>query len=220
MKIIQYSPLWAAQKALSSAGTFCLNSIQYYIELEDTADGVGDKMEMKVDYSGGGGGELIEAAIISCWCIPEDQEDPIPDWGILGGDRAVALLSSVESVAKYIEDHATALLEEHWFLSHGKVEYYDTFDCEDFRRKDILFYKRKKFLPQREYCFAMRRSCMGTHLESLVFRNKELDTFPQYIDQVFVNPSTNKDEHAKLHYAWYQTDAMSKFKDWERAYKT
>lgn len=55
MKIIQYLPIWAAEKALSAASTFCLNSVQYYIEMEEVLDGVGDKKELKADFDGGGG---------------------------------------------------------------------------------------------------------------------------------------------------------------------
>jgi hypothetical protein len=64
-KIIQYMPIWAAQKALSSAGTLCLNSLQYYIELEEDSYGVRDNKEMEVDYAEGGGGTYFEVLLVS-----------------------------------------------------------------------------------------------------------------------------------------------------------
>jgi len=220
MKIIQYLPLWAAEKALSAASTFCLNSIQYYIELEERLDGVGDKKELKADFDSGGGGEYIEAAIISCWSIAENQTNPTPDWEIMGG-RDVAIVSTPESVSQYIKDHVRDLLNEKWFVSHEKVNYYTSTSMSDFNRRDMIFWKRQKYADQREYRFCVRRSCIGSHLETLIFRNRELETFPKYIDQVFVNPSLSKKEHKKLYYPWCcQSEAMSKFMDWENAYNT
>jgi hypothetical protein len=220
MKIIQYLPYPVALEVLSSRGTFRLKSLRYFLSLKEESDGVGDNMELKAFFDEGGSGQWVSSAIVSCWTIADDQENPQPDWSKLGG-REIAILSSIDSVVHYLEEHIDGLLDKSWFLSHDKVNYYETFSRDDFRTRDIVFWKRKKFSSQNEYRFSFRRSCIGAHLETFIFTNKYLDTFPSYIDRVFVNPALTNEKYQKLLLPWLgdRNKAMSKFPDWERAYR-
>lgn len=221
MKIIQYLPYEAASKALSSRGTFCLQSLRHFINLEEKNDGVGDNMEMSVNFDEGGSGECLFSAIVSCWSIPDDQESPEPDWSLFKG-REVAILSSDELVAQYLNEHIKGLLDESWFLDHKKVDYCDSFkNGEEFRTTDLVFCKRKKYSSQKEYRFCFKKSSKGSHLETVIFTNKYLwDAFPKYIDRVFVNSSIRNEDYDKLLSPWYgNQSAMSKFSNLDRVYK-
>lgn len=222
MKIIQYLPYKAASKALSSRGTFCLQSLRYFIKLEEKNDGVGDNMEMSVNFDEGGSGECLFSAIVSCWSIPDDQESPEPDWSVFEG-REVAILSSDESVSQYLNEHIKGLLDESWFLEHKKVDYRDSLkNAEEFRTKDLVFCKREKYSSQKEYRFCIKKSSKGSHLETFIFTNKDLwNTFPKYIDRVFVNSLLSDEDYKKLLLPWYgNQSAMSRFSNLDRVFKS
>ncbi len=218
MKIIKYLPYEAASKALSSRGTFCLQSLRHFKNLEEKNDGVSDNMEMSVNFDEGGSGECLFSAIVSCWSIPNDQENPEPDWSVFGG-REVAILSSDESVSQYLNEHIKGLLDKSWFLEHKKVDYCNSFKNEkEFRTRDPVFCKREKYSSQKEYRFCIKKSSKGSHLETFIFTNKNLfNTFPKYIDQVFVSLSLPNENYKKLLSSWYgNQSAMSKFSNLDR----
>jgi hypothetical protein len=199
MKIIQYLPYEAASKALSSRGTFCLQSLRHFINIEEKNDGVADNMEMSIDFDEGGSGECLFSAIVSCWSIPDDQESP-----------------------EYLNEHIKGLLDESWFLDHKKVDYRDSLkNAEEFQTNDLVFCKREKYSPQKEYRFCFKKSSKGSHLETLIFTNKDLsNAFPKYIDRVFVNSLLSDEDYKKLLLPWYgNQSAMSKFSDLDRVFK-
>lgn len=208
MYIFQYIPNWVTKYVLSSNSTFCLKSLSYYRELEDSDNNdISDSWENKAEFHK----QMEEyfnnaATLISCQSISSSNNNPEPNWNIFkklfkSEERlnGIAILSEVCSVKEYLIKHRTGIFDEdRWNFRHNIIYYYNEQNDKpkSYNLHDAMFWKRReKYSYQDEYRFAFERS--GTtsgHLQTVIFCNNPMDGAPDYIHKLFPGPEMNPEE--------------------------
>ena len=186
MHIVRFLTLKNARYVLNENSTFCLHNVDYYRELENVNKDfvLGDKMENKADFREKNHSyyESGVATLLSCWTILESNCLSVNDWNTFQ-DNEIAIVSTVDCVTKFLKESTKYLLcDEFWSLKHKAVQYYGDNKPDNF---DILdpFWKRNKYVYQREYRFAFLSSSKRAHLRTLVY---SVDIPPPYIKSIEV----------------------------------
>lgn len=207
MYIFQYIPNWATKYVLSLNSTFCLKSLRYYRELEDSDNnGISDSWENKAEFHK----QMQEyfnntATLVSCWSVSSSNKDPVPNWKVfkelfgVKQSNGIAILSDVCSVKEYLIKHRTGMFDEDkWGFIHDRVRYYDenSDKPKSYNLHDAMFWKRKtKYIYQDEYRFAFERSGITSgHVQTVIFCNKPMYGAPDYIHKLFPGPEMNPEE--------------------------
>ncbi len=202
MKIARFVNLAACKSIFSEHSTFVLRSPEYYRRCDGTE--IGDKNELRSKHRGGGGSQVGDCFVLSCWTMLDGDEPTSEDWKIFPDSR-VAIISTPRKVSAFLEK-AFGIENENRtgngrrfpfsFVMHKKVMYADEIDkpdIEDMMDK-VVFNKDSKFEYQKEYRFALGYGTKSHAIESYIFSGDP----DGYLDKCFVNPKGKNKEELRL----------------------
>ena len=190
MKIVRFVNLDACKSIFSEHSTFVLRSFEHYRTIEDK--GRCDKNEARSKFCGGGGGEVADCFVLSCWTMLDGDEPTPKEWGIFP-DSFVAIVSTPSKVSAFLEsafeiEDGKVNGRRFPFLSVDpkKVTYADEIDKptpKNFMDK-VVFNKDSKFKKEKEYRFALAYGTKSHTIESYIF-SRDPD---KYMEKCFANP--------------------------------
>ena len=183
ISLIRYVDVNAAKSIIHANSTFLLRSLQYYQDLEIYSNDKtrGDRKEGEVEFLDGSVSIWNpEDWLISCWCIYEGIE---LNWELFDDNIGLAIISTSQKVKSMLDKACSSinhLLEDKEVIYENKLANINKshMHLDDY---DPYFYKRRKFMLEKEYRFALH---LPLHIETLILYVNPYD----YIDQICVKP--------------------------------
>lgn len=180
ISIVRYVDSNAAKRIISANSIFLLRSLQYYQDLEILSNDKtrGDRKEGEVEFSDGSVSSWNpQSWLISCWCKYEGDE---LNWELFD-DSWLAIISTRQRVRSMLEKACSSVKH---ILEDEEVIYEDKLANVNKSRMnldghDSYFYKRKKFIAEKEYRFALH---LPLQIETLILYVDPYD----YIDHIFI----------------------------------
>ncbi len=159
MKIARFVDLGACKSIFSEHSTFVLRSFEHYRTLEDKTRRDGNEATSK--HRGGGGSQVGDCFVLSCWTMLDGDVPKPEEWGICEGS-CLAIVSTPNKVCAFLEkafeiDDENRTVNERRFpflsVEHKKVTYADKIDrpTRMALMDKVVFNKDSKFEYQKEY---------------------------------------------------------------------
>jgi len=183
ISIVRYVGSNAAKSIISANSTFLLRSLQYYQDLEILSNDKtrGNRKEGEVEFSDGSVSSWNpQSWLISCWCKYEVAE---LNWELFDDNIWLAIISTRQRVRSMLDKACSSvkpILEDKGVIYEDKLANVNK-SRMNLDGHDSYFYKRRKFMAEKEYRFALH---LPLQIETLILYVNPYD----YIYQICVKP--------------------------------